>query len=253
MNAPNVKPSSRGYKSASLKLIFEPTGERLTIAAIARRSGLRIDTLRTRWIRAGKPRAVSKDMVRPPVLLLVYGPTGEELSIRQIAGKTGVNVETLRNRWINAGYPHTITAELVRPAAPARPEIRVEYPPYGIVTFREIRDIHKSMKRDSHYFRERWKRKGSPKVISAEMFDHPDMRRIKDRTVPVPTDPKYLDDSLWTPDVPYADLCHLSNTENTGAGKGAIPDEEWARMGSSVRSIMAGLYRRIPAAGTGGD
>ena len=63
--------------------------------------------------------------------------------------------------------------------------------------------------------------------------------------MPVPTDPKYLDDSLWSPDVPYADLCHLSNTENTGAGKGSIPDEEWIKMRSSVRSIMAGMYRRV--------
>lgn len=167
----------------------------------------------------------------------------------------------MRHRWMEAGRPPVVDDAMLRPASQGangetkgpHGEALVHYPPQGLVSFRQIQAIHADANKTKQFFRDRWRRAGRPDVVSAALFDHPDMRRIKDRTVPVPTDPKYLDDSLWSPDVPYADLCHLSGTENTGAGKGAIPDEEWIKMRSSVRCVLAGLFRRIPAAGTGGD
>lgn len=190
-----------------------------------------------------------------PGLKLIYEPTGEALTITQISHLPGVRVSgrRLMARWHAEGRPRVVTAEMVRPHGPARGTVFLDYPPHGRVTFKQIQRIHKDLGKSLQFFRDRWRRAGRPVVVTAALFDHPDMRRIKDRTVPVPTDPRYLDDSLWSPDVPYADLCHLSNTENTGAGKGSIPDDEWIKMGSSVRSIMAGLYRRVPFAGTGGD
>jgi hypothetical protein len=46
--------------------------------------------------------------------------------------------------------------------------------------------------------------------------------------------PEYLDPS-WLPNVPFADLEHLSDEENTGAGKGEIPDEEWCAIKMSMK------------------
>ena len=193
-------------------------------------------------------------------LSLTVKSTGERCTLSALARMAGVSVQAMRHRWMDAGRPVVIPDAMLRPST--RPdgyttgphgEVLLQYPPHGTVTFRKIAKIHRALGKSMQFFRDRWRRAGRPAVISAELFDHPDMRRIKDRSVPVPTDPKYLDDSLWSKDVPFADLCHLSGTENTGAGKGSIPDEEWARMGSSVRSIMAGLYRRVPFAGTGGD
>jgi hypothetical protein len=199
--------------------------------------------------------AVRRRSYTSPSLKLIYEPTGEALTITQISKLPGVQVSgrRLMDRWHAEGRPRVVTAEMVRPHGPARSTVVLDYPPHGRVTFRQIQRIHRALGKSLQFFRDRWRRAGRPAVVTAALFDHPDMRRIKDRTVPVPTDPKYLDDSLWSPDVPYADLCHLSNTENTGAGKGAIPDEEWIAMRSSVRCVLAGLYRRIPAAGTGGD
>ena len=184
-------------------------------------------------------------------LRLVLESTGETHTLSALARMAGVSVQAMRHRWMDAGRPVVIPGAMLRPST--RPEgyatgphgeVLLQYPPHGTVTFRKIAKIHRSLGKSMQFFRDRWRRAGRPAVISAELFAHPDMRRIKDRAVPVPTDPKYLDDSLWPPDVPFADLCHLSNTENTGAGKGAISDEEWARMGGSVRSTMAGMYRR---------
>lgn len=194
-------------------------------------------------------------------LSLAVKSTGETHTLSALARMAGVSVQAMRHRWMDAGRPSVVDDAMLRPAShgangePRGPhgEALVHYPPHGLVSFRQIQAIHADAKKTKHFFMDRWRRAGRPRVVSAEMFAHQDTRRIKGRAVPVPTDPRYLDDSLWSPDVPYADLCHLSNTENTGAGKGSIQDEEWARMGSSVRSIMAGLYRRIPAAGTGGD
>ena len=193
-------------------------------------------------------------------LSLTVKSTGERCTLSALARMAGVSVQAMRHRWMDAGRPVVIPDAMLRPST--RPdgyttgphgEVLLQYPPHGTVTFRKIAKIHRALGKSMQFFRDRWRRAGRPQVVSAELFAHPDMRRIKDRAVPVPTDPRYLDDSLWSPDVPYADLCHLSNTVNTGAGKGAIPDEEWARMGGSVRSTMAGMYRRVPFAGTGGD
>lgn len=199
--------------------------------------------------------AVRRRSYTSPSLKLIYEPTGEALTITQISKLPDVLVSgrRLMDRWHAEGRPRVVTAEMVRPHGPARSTVVLDYPPHGRVTFRQIQRIHRALGKSLQFFRDRWRRAGRPAVVTAELFDHPDMRRIKDRTVPVPTYPKCLDDSLWSPDVPYADLCHLSSTENTGAGKGAIPDEEWIKMRSSVRCVLAGLYRRIPAAGTGGD
>lgn len=193
-------------------------------------------------------------------LMLTVKSTGERCTISELARRAGVKVASMQYRWRHAGRPSVIDDDMLRPAGQGghregwKPgKIILEYPPHGRVTFRQIEEIHKDIGKSMQFFRDRWHRAGRPGVVSAELFDHPDMRRIKDRTVSVPTDPKYLDDSLWPPDVPYADLCHLSGRENTGAGKGAIPDKEWIAMHSSVRCVLAGLYRRIPAAGTGGD
>ena len=194
-------------------------------------------------------------------LSLTVKSTGERCTLSALARMAGVSVQAMRHRWMEAGRPSVVDDAMLRPASqgahgePKGPhgESLVHYPPHGLVSFRQIQAIHAGANKTKQFFMDRWRRAGRPQVVSAELFAHPDMRRIKDRAVPVPTDPKYLDDSLWSPDVPFADLCHLSNTEYTGAGKGAISDEEWARMGSSVRSIMAGMYRRVPFAGTGGD
>ena len=194
-------------------------------------------------------------------LSLTVKSTGERCTLSALARMAGVSVQAMRHRWMDAGRPSVVDDAMLRPAsqgAHGEPkgtdgEVLVHYHPHGLVSFRQIQAIHADAKKTKQFFMDRWRRAGRPQVISAELFDHVDMRRIKDRAVPVPIYPKYLDDSLWSQDVPYADLCHLSNTENTGAGKGSIPDEVWIKMGSSVRSIMAGLYRRVPFAGTGGD
>ncbi|MDX9792024.1 MAG: hypothetical protein RBU24_00815 [Kiritimatiellia bacterium] len=182
--------------------------------------------------------------------------TGERYTLSELARRAGMTAQAIQYRWRRAGRPSVIDAAMLRPVSQGKHgeakgpngAIIVDYPPHGRVTFRQIQEIHAHANKSMQFFMDRWRRAGRPRVVSAELFAHPDMRRIKDRA-----DPKYLDDSLWSKDVPFADLCHLSGTENTGAGKGSIPDEEWARMGSSVRSIMAGLYRRVPFAGTGGD
>ena len=68
MSAPNVETvSRRSYTSPGLKLIYEPTGERLTITQISKLPGVRVSgrRLMARWHAEGRPRVVTAEMVRP--------------------------------------------------------------------------------------------------------------------------------------------------------------------------------------------
>jgi hypothetical protein len=156
------------------------------------------------------------------------------MAIADIARLLGMSDATLRGRWRRAGRPAEIGPEIAeKPVQRSGGHpIKVNYPPHGEVTFGDIRDrIHPGMGTDS-FFRHRWYTAGRPEVVTADIFVRP-LAEI---------DPED-DDNLAH--IPKGDLCHLSGTKNTGAGKGEIPDEEWVKMGRGVRSIMAGMYRRV--------
>ena len=178
-----------------------------------------------------------------PSLKLLYEPTGEMLTLTEIAKKTGVRGARLRERWTRAGRPRTITTALARPPGAVKERVFVEYPPHGRVCFRQIQQIHRDMGMSLQFFRERWRKAGRPEVVTLATFEHAAMRAIPERTVPVPSDPRYLDDDLWSDDVPFADLCHLSGEVNTGAGRGTIPDDEWLSRRSNVRSSLACMFQ----------
>lgn len=178
-----------------------------------------------------------------PALKLLYEPTGEMLTLTEIAKVAGVRGTRLRERWTRAGRPRTITSALARPPGASKDRIYVEYPPHGRVCFKQIQQIHKHMGMSLQFFRERWRKAGRPDVVTREMF-HCEVRERAKQPLPVPSDPRYLDDSRWSPDVPFADLCHLSGDGNTGAGRGAISDEEWlAAKVARPKSSLTGLSR----------
>jgi len=165
---------------------------------------------------------------------VVYRPTGEPMAIADIAKILGMSDATLRGRWRRAGRPAEIGPEIAEKPVQrsAGGQIRVNYPPHGEVTFGDIRDrIHPGMGTDS-FFRHRWYTAGRPDVVTADIFVRP-LAEIETED----------DDKLSH--IPKGDLCHLSGTKNTGAGKGEIPDEEWFRQYGRARSSLGRAFRRI--------
>lgn len=172
-------------------------------------------------------------------IMVTWAPTGEQVSLPELARRHGLRPSLLRDRWNRAGRPEVVGEALVRPKVERNQDkVSVDYPPHGRIGFAEIRAIHADMGRSSTFFFARWRRAGCPQVVTAEMF----------------TEAVHHGNNQWTADDDEALAAEqlkaqrawaaLSSTENTGAGRGEIPDEEWARMGSSVRSTMAGMSRR---------
>jgi len=180
-------------------------------------------------------------------IVVTWTPTGERVTLPELAKRFGLRPSLLRDRWNRVGRPDEVDEALTRPKVERNQDkVVVDYPPHGRVGFAEVRVIHADLKRSPAFFFARWRAAGSPPTVTAEIF----------------TGESHHGDNQWT-DEDEAESAEqrqadaawaaLSSTENTGAGRGEIPDEEWVKMGSSVRSIMAGTYRRVSFAGTGGD
>ena len=194
---------------------------------------------------------------------------GTQYELRELCRLHGANINRVRARWRKLGYPEvvgldmlTAPVQMLRRPCPecvpsyGRQAIVVDYPPHGKVTFKQMaEDIHPELKRSHQFFKARWVAAGRPVEVEPWMFTANNTEFVagygtngyklaRDPGRIIPTDPRYADDSLWSEDVPFADLVGLSYERNTGAGRGSIPDEEWiGRIGTSP--VSASLVRMI--------
>lgn len=176
-------------------------------------------------------------------IMVTWEPTGEQLSLPELARRHGLRPSLLRDRWNRAARPEVVGEALVRPKVERNlDKVTVDYPPHGRIGFAEIRAIHADMGRSSAYFFARWRRAGCPQVVTAELFTS-DRRHGNNQWNP--------EDDAKNEAVAAEQLeaqrawAALSSTENTGAGLGEIPDEEWIGMIGQQRSSLGRAFRRI--------
>ena len=158
----------------------------------------------------------------------------------ELARRHGLRPSLLRDRWNRAGRPEVVGEALVRPkVARNQDQVMVDYPPHGRVGFAEIRAIHADMGRSSTFFFASWRRAGCPAAVTAEMFTQPNRPGVNQWTDG--------DDEALAAEQLKAQRAWaaLSGTENTGAGRGEIPDEEWIGMIGQQRSSLGRAFRRI--------
>ena len=191
----------------------------------------------------------------PEKLQVTYEPTGEFHTLPELARMTGVGVDTLRNRWRRAGRPLVVSAALAAPVGEEferRGVALVEYEGHGMVPFRRVVEIHSGGKKSLSFYRDRWRKAGSPKKVSAELFDArpgqkaPKVCKPKVRPKPDQSAIRATPGIPHDPSLPPGDLAHLNGDPakpNTGAGRGEIPDDEWIRMRSPVRSSLANCFQ----------
>ena len=86
-------------------------------------------------------------------LSLTVKSTGERCTLSALARMAGVSVQAMRHRWMEAGRPVVIPDAMLRPST--RPdgyttgphgEVLLQYPPHGLVSFRQIQAIHANVK-----------------------------------------------------------------------------------------------------------
>ena len=191
----------------------------------------------------------------PEKLKVTYEPTGEYHTLPDLARITGVGVDTLRNRWRRAGRPLVVSAALAAPVGESferRGITHVDYAGHGLIPFRKIVEIHSGGKKSLSFYRDRWRRAGSPQKVSAELFDPlpgqkvPKVYKPKARPKPDQSAIRATPGIPYDPSRPPGDLAHLNGDPtkpNTGAGRGGIPDAEWIRMRSPVRSSLANCFQ----------
>ena len=128
----------------------------------------------------------------------------------------------------------------------------VDYAGHGLIPFRKIVEIHSGGKKSLSFYRDRWRRAGSPQKVSAELFDPlpgqkvPKVYKPKARPKPDQSAIRATPGIPYDPSLPPGDLAHLNGDPtkpNTGAGRGEIPDAEWIRMRSPVRSSLANCFQ----------
>ncbi len=191
----------------------------------------------------------------PQKLKVTYEPTGEYHTLPDLARITGVGVDTLRNRWRRAGRPLVVTEALAAPVGAGferRGVAMVDYAGHGLIPFRTVVEIHSGGKKSLSFYRDRWRRAGSPQKVSEELFDPlpgqkvPKVYKPKARPKPDQSAIRATPGIPYDPSLPPGDLAHLNGDPtkpNTGAGRGEIPDSEWIRMRSPVRSSLANCFQ----------
>ena len=202
-------------------------------------------------------------MAAPITITLVED--GRVYTLRDLCEQHKAKFPTVRARWRRMGCPDLVPLAMItdgpRHASRlggyivgkhGRPKLVVHYPLHGRLSFAEIAELHPELQRSHQYFKARWIAAGRPDRVEEWIFTAPNKefvarygsngyRQAADPARIVPADPRYAEDWRWPADVPFADLVHLSYERNTGAGKGAIPDEEWiGRIGAApVAAKMA--------------
>ena len=191
----------------------------------------------------------------PEKLRVTYEPTGEFHTLSELARITGVGVDTLRSRWRRAGRPLVVSAALAAPVGESferRGITHVDYEGHGMVPFRRVVEIHSGGKKSLSFYRDRWRRAGYPKKVSAELFGPrpgqkaPKACKPKVKPKPDQSAIRATPGIPFDPSLPPGDLAHLNGDPakpNTGAGRGEIPDAEWIRMRSPVRSSLANCFQ----------
>ena len=191
----------------------------------------------------------------PEKLQVTYEPTGEFHTLSELARITGVGVDTLRSRWRRAGRPLVVSAALAASVGDnfeRRGITHVDYEGHGMVPFRRVVEIHSGGKKSLSFYRDRWRRAGYPKKVSAELFGPrpgqkvPNACKPKVKLKPGQSAIRATPGIPHDPSLPPGDLAHLNGDPakpNTGAGRGEIPDAEWIRMRSTVRSSLANIFQ----------
>lgn len=168
-------------------------------------------------------------------IMVTWEPTGERLSLPELARRHGLRPSLLRDRWNRAARPEVVGEALVRPKVERNQDkVTVDYPPHGRVGFAEISAIHAGLGRSSTFFSARWRRAGCPQVVTAGRSHGNNQWTDGD------------DEALAAEQLKAQRAwAALSSTENTGAGRGEIPDEEWIGMIGQQRSSLGRAFRRI--------
>ena len=188
-----------------LRVTYEPTGEFHTLSELARITGVGVDTLRSRWRRAGRPLIISAALAAPVgdnferrgITHVDYEGHGMVPFRRVVEIHSGgkKSLSFYRDRWRLAGYPKKVSAELFDP----RPGQK------------------------------------APKACKPKVKPKPDQSAIR-ATPGIPLDPSLPPGDL-------AHLNGDPAKPNTGAGRGEIPDAVWIRMKSPVRSSLASMLQ----------
>lgn len=159
-------------------------------------------------------------------------------SLRSVATAMGRAESTVSDRFLELGRREATREELTKrkpkgihakAERAAREERTVLCPDGNRYT---IYELHRSTGMSEYHLRRKAIEKGWE-------FDQEDMERPEEfvtKNAKVrPIDPVYM--SPRYAHIELGDLCHLSGTRNTGAGKGEIPDEVWARSYGTRRAI----------------
>lgn len=166
---------------------------------------------------------------------------GQERSVSDWCKIKSLSKGTFFDRWRRMGKPKVVNSKqymkLFREPHPIgyKPVRLVKLLPSGeMLTYKQLEKISE-IKISTIMF----------KAAKAKWVLHEDdLKKKEARTYHykdgpmVPADPEYLDPN-YLPDIPWGDLAHLSNEENTGAGKGEIPDEDWFRMPRVRRRVTS--------------
>jgi hypothetical protein len=236
-----------------LTVVFK--GEEVSLYTLAARTGLVYSTLYGRWKRAGYPHVVDESLVitsrfsATKQRIVIDGK--EYSSSEKVAHKFHLSKRFVQERFRELGTRQTTSEELTAPKVKVRKPPtahaihRVIFEPHGEVTFQQIaHDILADMSKSQHFFRNRWKGAGRPKTVTLEMFKEKSKYRTPGcstacnsrEQLAIYSDPNYL------PGIPWGDLEGLSNTENTGAGRGEIDNPTSFR--TSALGNVIGLSAR---------
>jgi hypothetical protein len=158
----------------------------------------------------------------------------------------GISKTTLYRRWVEGGKPTYITKHRGQTFF-AKPKEkfsgRVEklvllLPDNAQMTYRQIAQLEGVEVKLSTI---------KAKAKKQDYIMHRDDLKVKgvgtsavERATRLAANPEYLDPD-YLPHIKFSDLAHLSDEENTGAGKGEIPDDLWIALMHGRRKSIASI------------
>lgn len=169
---------------------------------------------------------------------------GEVAKLSAWAERYGVNYGTLYCRWARGGRPPVLKKSMLAPPDPAKSRgKRRGYTLDGVFYHTEAAAAYAFFRKTGRVYGERWFSEkclnlGKRDVTTEEMLSrHPyggkpgaSRKKKVDCSPPAkrnaaikPIDKKFLDPG-FLPHIPFGDLCHLSNTKNTGAAREGCDD-----------------------------
>lgn len=240
----------RDAKSRLFVWLIKGDGERVLcgVQRLCREYGLNVGTFWYRWKQERCPDEVSVSMLQDAAASYSKSkPEGWTVdgvwfsSLRSVATFIGKAENTITERFRELGRRHATFEELAtRKKGDARPHsaqrqartvLCADGQRYTIAQLAESTGLSRQTI---------WRRAKEKDWV----FDQFDLQRKDDSMVGSgkrkPVDPAYM--SPRYAHIKLGDLCHLSGSKNTGAGKGEIPDEERIGKIGQPRAINSSVY-----------